>query len=110
MLRVSNVAESADIVPCLRELHDEASIVVNLNGGFADSAAQHSEFITGLVVLSARPTERLLQESLKLVAQNDGQSLQELRWHGLRHNLTVQFRVAEYYDRRETACRKRAIQ
>ena len=29
MPRVSNVAEPADIVPCLRELHDEASISVN---------------------------------------------------------------------------------
>ena len=65
MLRVSNVAEPADIVPCLRELDDEASITVNPDGGFADFAAQHSEFITRLVVLTARPTERLLQESLE---------------------------------------------
>ena len=53
-------------MPWLRELYDEASIAVNPDGGFADFAAQHSEFIARLVVLSARLTERLLQESLKL--------------------------------------------
>ena len=67
MLRVSNVAEPADIVPCLRELCDEAGVAVNPDGGFGDFAAQHSEFITRLLVLSAGSMERLLQDSLKLL-------------------------------------------